>query len=93
MESLGALMMVLALTWPIAGGAITGLILGLIRGHGLVGTLLNALAGGLIGFALVMAAMLIPGLGELPQALVLAITLGLPIIGGFLGVALKSRFA
>ena len=93
MDSLATLMMVLALSWPIAGGAITGLILGLARRHGLVGTLLDGLAGGLIGYALVMAAMLVPGLGELPQALVLAVTLGLPVIGGFLGVALKSRFA
>jgi hypothetical protein len=48
--------------------------------------------GGVIGFALVMAAMQTP-IGSLPAALTAAITLGLPIVGGLIGVGLRSRFA
>lgn len=93
MDSLATLMMVLALSWPIAGGAITGFILGLVRGQGLGGALLCAVLGGVIGYAAMMAAMLTPGLAQLPDAVTLAISIGLPILGGILGVALKSRFA
>ncbi len=92
MESLGALMMVTALARPLIGGAVTGIVLGLTRGHGLVGILVDAIAGGLVGYALVMLAMLTP-LGSLPALITIIITVGLPIIGGFIGVELKSRFA
>jgi hypothetical protein len=92
MESLGAIMMVTALAWPIIGGAVTGFVLGLTRGHSFGGSLIDAVAGGLVGYALVMLAMMTP-IGSLPALLTMIITVGLPVIGGFIGVELKSRFA
>jgi hypothetical protein len=59
-ETLGAIMIVTALASPLIGGAVTGLIIGLVRGHGLVGTLITAIAGGIAGYLLVLAAMLTP---------------------------------
>lgn len=92
MESLGALMMVTALAWPLIGGAVTGIVLGLTRGHSLGGILIDAIAGGLFGYALVMLAIMTP-IGSLPALITMIITVGLPIIGGFIGVELKNRFA
>ncbi len=92
MESLGALAMVTAVTWPLIGGILTGLVIGLVRKHDVLSTLFDAVAGGIVGYALVMAAMQTP-LGHLPALATVAVTLGLPIVGGFIGVWLKNRFA
>lgn len=92
MESLGALMMVIALSWPIAGGAIVGLIGGILRGHGLVGTIIDIVAGAILGYALVMGFMIAAQNVQLPDPASLVLTLGLPLVGGLIGLAIGGRF-
>lgn len=93
MESLGAVMMITALAWPIFGGAVVGLIGGLVKGHGLVGTLLSTLLGGVLGYALVMIFMLVSQGMTLPDPVAMVASLGLPILGGLIALGLRGRSA
>lgn len=93
MESLGAFMMVAAMMWPIAGGAVIGLIGGLLRGHGLVGAVIDAVLGGIVGYGLIMAFMVLSPKLALPDALTVPLTLGLPVLGGLIGLGIGGRFS
>ena len=89
----GAIMMVLALSWPIVGGALVGFVGGLIKRHSLVGTLIDTVLGGVIGFALTMGFIAVAPKVAILDKLAVPIALGIPIIGGLLGLWLKGRFA
>ncbi len=84
-----AFMMVTALAWPIIVGAFTGFICGLLRRHGLVGTIVDIIAGGAVGYGLSLLVMLLGG--GIPPSLSLPISLGTPVVGGLIGVWLKGK--
>ena len=85
-----ALMMITALAWPIIGGALVGLVTGIMRKRGLFGTIINTVVPGLVGFALTMAFVQF-GSKLLPNELSLPAILALPVVGGFIGLWLKGR--
>ena len=91
MESLGAIMMITALAWPIIGGGLVGLIGGIVKGHGLVGTLVDAILGAIAGYALVMAFMVLSQKVTVPESALLPLSLGLPVLGGLIGLWIKGR--
>lgn len=92
MQDLGAIMMITALAWPIIGGALVGLFGGLLKGRGLVGSLVSAVLGAAAGWALIMAFMLLSEKAPVPDVLMMPLTLGLPIVGGLMGLAIAGRF-
>lgn len=92
MGDLGAIMMITALAWPIIGGAIVGLVGGLLKGRGLVGSLIAAVLGGVFGWALILVFMLVSEKAPVPEALMMPLTLGLPVLGGLVALATAGRF-
>lgn len=86
-----AIMMVTALAWPAIGGALVGLIGGVVKGHGFVGTIVDIILGAVVGYLLTIAFMVLAG-GAVPEQFGLALSLGLPVLGGFLALWLKGRF-
>lgn len=85
-----AFMMITALAWPMIGGAVVGLITGIVKGHGLVGTVIDIIAAGLVGFLLTMAFVAVSGSIKIPDELSLPLSLGLPVLGGSIGLWLKG---
>lgn len=93
MEAFGAIMMVVALAWPIVGGAVTCFVGGLMCRHGLVSLLIDTLVGAAFGFAVTFAFLVWGSQLALPDQANLAVTLGLPIVGGLLGLWVKGKFS
>lgn len=93
MEAFGAIMMVVALVWPIVGGAVTGFVGGLICRHGLVSLVIDTLVGAAFGFAVTLAFLAWGSHLELPNQVNVALTLGLPIVGGLLGLWVKGKLS
>ena len=93
MDGLGTIMMITALAWPLIGGAIVGLIGGIVKGHGLVGTLIDAVLGAIAGYLLTVVFVALSGSVAIPDQLGLALSLGLPVIGGLLAFVIKGRFS
>lgn len=88
-----AFMMITALAWPMIGGAVVGLVGGLVRRHGLVGTIIDLIVGGVAGFALTMGLTAAYPRLPIPSALDVPLAFGFPVLGGLLGLWLKGRFA
>lgn len=85
-----AIMMITALAWPIIGGVVVGLITGIVKGHGLVGTLIDMLVGGIAGYALTIGFMLLSEKIKIPDAMSLPLSLGVPVAGALIGLWLKG---
>lgn len=92
MEDLGAIAMVTALMWPMVGGAVTGLIGGVVKRFGLVGTLITAIVGSALGYGFILALIRLSDNATLPDAVGLALTVGLPILAGLIAICLVGRF-
>lgn len=92
MQDLGTIAMVTALLWPLIGGALVGLIGGLVRRHGLIGTLADIVLGAGIGYGITLAYIRLSGSALSSDALNVAVMLGLPIVGGLIALWLVSRF-
>lgn len=93
MEAFGAMLMIVALAWPIVGGAVTGLIGGLVCRHGALSLVIDTLVGAAFGFALTFCFIVWGAKLELPNQAGLAITIALPIIGALVGLWVKGKFS
>ncbi len=87
-----AVMMITALAWPLIGGALAGLIGGIVMRHGVLGTLIDVVLGAAAGFGLTLGIFEL-GIGRFASHQVTqALTLGLPVAGGLLVLWLRRSF-